>query len=326
MAAGGDDKGLWKALIAGIFANMMVAIAKLVAFLATGSSAMLAESLHSFADSSNQGLLAFGLKRARKAPTQQHPFGYGKERYFWAFLVSILIFALGAVFAIYEGTHKLLHPEPVKDPTWNFIALGIGFVVEAYALRVAWIEFQHFRRDNPGPLIENLKKTKDPTLPTVLFEDSAALVGLIFAAVGVSAAAITGNPVYDAISSILIGVVLLGVSWFLARESHSLLVGESASTKDREAIRDVVDGDEAVMRLVDLLTLQRSPEDVLVALTVEFRDNLRADDIEKAVVRIEAEIRRRVPLAKYIFVEAGCFATSRIAALEAEPPSQSPES
>lgn len=304
-----SKEGVIKALIAGIGANLGIGIAKFVAWFFSGSAAMLAESLHSIADSSNQALLALGLKRSEKAPTEKHPFGYGKERYFWAFLVSIIIFALGSVFAIYEGIHKITdeNPEPVSSPGWIYFALTLGIIFESYALKVAWEEFKHFRAENPGSLMEGLKATKDPTLPTVLFEDAAALVGLVVALAGVTMTLVTGDVIYDGVASIIIGVVLLGVSWFLARESHSLLVGESAMPAAQAAIRKVVDDDPAIESTIELLTLHRGPDHLLVALTLEFKDGLNTGEIETAVTRIEDKIRAEVPESRYIFVEAGSF-------------------
>ena len=306
-APGNHDAGLVKALIAGIVANFLVAVSKFVAFLFTGSSAMLAEALHSFADSSNQGLLALGLKRGAMPASDKHPFGYSVERFFWAFIVSILIFLLGGAFAIYEGTHKLMEPSEIKNPIWSFGALGFGMVVEAFALKVAWEEFKHFRAENPGPVLQALKDCKDPTLPTVLFEDSAALFGLTVAAIGVALTVLTGNPIHDAIATICIGVILVGVAGFLAVESHSLLVGEAASTKDQKRIRDVVTADEAVESVVEMLTLQRGPRDILVALTLDFKDDLQTNDLELAILRIEGEIQAIVPDARHVFIEAGSF-------------------
>ncbi|MCA9322634.1 MAG: cation transporter [Planctomycetes bacterium] len=300
-----DKAGLVRALIAGIAANLALAITKYIAFFFTGSSAMLAEALHSTADCSNQGLLALGLKRAERPPTEEHPLGFGKERYFWAFIVAIMIFAMGSAFAIYEGVHKLIDPSPVRNPGWSYAALTIGLVVEGYALRIAWIEFKEWRKDNPGSILQGLAQTKDPTLPTVLLEDSAALIGLLVALIGVTLTVITGSPTFDAIASIVIGLVLLGVAWFLARESYSLLLGESASQNDRDQVREAVLSDPNVRGLNDLVALQRGPDDVLVLLSVEFVDELDTDELEATVARIEMSIRTRIHGAKRIFIEAG---------------------
>lgn len=302
-----QEAGLKRALIAGIVANFGVAVIKFVAFWFTRSTAMLAESIHSVADSSNQALLFVGLKRSQRPASEAHPFGYTVERYFWTFVVAINIFVLGAVFAIYEGIHKIRAPHPIDDPSWNYIALGLGAIFEFFALRIAWKEFQHWRGSATGPIWSQLRRAKDLSLPTVLFEDTAALLGLTIAAIGIGLAQLTHNGIYDGIASVLIGVVLLAVAWFLATESHSLLIGEAASRIDRTAIQEVVDGEEAVDQLVELTTLQRGPSNILVALVLEFRDELQVPDVERAVQRIEISIRDRVPAARNIFIEAGAF-------------------
>ncbi len=311
MASHDTDAGLRRALFAGIFANLGVAIAKFVAFLMTRSAAMLAESLHSVADSSNQLLLLVGLHRSRRPPDEAHPFGFAAERYFWSFVVSINIFLLGALFAIYEGVRKVLDPHPIHDPVWSYLALALATVFEAYALSVAWREFRHFRRESDGSLLESLRDAKDLSLPTVLFEDTAAILGLAIAATGITLSLVTHDGVYDGIASILIGVILLGVAWFLATESHSLLIGESASRGKRATIRTAVEADPAVRRLVELKTLQHGPGHILVALTLEFADDLSTDGVEDAIVRIERAIRDAEPAARHIFVEAGAFRGSR---------------
>lgn len=305
MAASGGN--VTKALMAGIFANLGVAIAKFVAFLNTGSAAMLAESVHSVADSSNQALLLMGNKRALREPSDSHPFGYGSERYFWTFVVAVNIFLLGAVFAIHEGIEKLQHPHPPSDPTWNYIALGLGMVFEAWALSVAWREFQHWRAGRTDSLWRQMREAKDLALPTVLFEDSAALVGLLVAFGGVLATQLTHDPVYDASASIVIGVVLLGVAVFLAIESHSLLVGEGATTPQREAIHRVVAADPAIRGLVGLKTLYQGPRNLGVALDLEFDDALPVREIERVVERLESAIRAELPQARHIYIEAASF-------------------
>ncbi|MFT7619408.1 MAG: cation diffusion facilitator family transporter [Planctomycetota bacterium] len=308
MSMGGkDNAGIIKALIAGIAANMLVAISKGVAYFFTGSSAMLAESIHSLADSSNQALLALGLKRSAKPATESHQFGYAMERYFWAFMVSILIFLLGGAFALYEGIHKLTDPTPIRNVAWSYGALTFGILVECYALRVAYHEFQEIRAKNPGPLFQVMRETKDPTIPTVLFEDAAAVTGLLVAMIGVTITYYTGNPAYDAIATIVIGVILVGVAWFLARESHSLLVGEAASENDQKLIRELVEGDEDVDRLLELLTLQRGPNSILIALKIDFDDAMRTKGVENAIQRIEDGIRSITPDATHVFIEASSF-------------------
>jgi len=297
-----DDRGIRRALTAGIFANLGVAVAKFVAFTATRSAAMLAESVHSVADSSNQLLLLVGLIRSKKAADRLHPLGYNVERYFWSFVVAVNIFVLGAVVAIYEGVHKLMDPHPPENAIWNFAALSLAVLFEGYALRVAWKEFQHFRRENPGSLWKNLRDAKDLALPTVLFEDTAALLGLLIAAVGIGLSVVTHNGVYDGLASIVIGVVLLAVAWFLATESHSLLIGEGASQKNRQAIVDLVEGDPDVDRIVELVTLQRGPRRIMVLANVEFGDQLDTAGVEAAVTRVRQTVLAAVPEASDVYL------------------------
>jgi cation diffusion facilitator family transporter len=304
MSSQHDDQGIRRALAAGIFANLGVAVAKFAAFLATRSAAMLAESVHSVADSSNQLLLLVGLIRSKKAADRLHPLGYNVERYFWSFVVAVNIFVLGAVVAIYEGVHKILEPHPPENPIWNFLALGLAAIFESAALRVAWREFQHFRRENPGSLWRNLRDAKDLALPTVLFEDTAALLGLLLAAVGVGLAVVTHNGVWDGAASIAIGVVLLSVAYFLASESHSLLIGEGATRKDRATIERVVAADPAVDAIVQLMTLQRGPRCIMVLMDVDFADQLDTADIERTVARLRADIQAAVPAARDIYLSA----------------------
>ena len=304
---GHDDSGIRRALIAGIIANFGVAVVKFVAFSFTHSAAMLAESVHSLADSSNQLLLFVGLKRSKRPATASHPFGFTVERYFWSFVVAVNIFVIGAAVAIYEGIEKLRPPHEIENVMWNFAALGIAAVFETYALRVAWKEFSHWRSTQTGSLWSSLRKSKDLSLPTVLFEDSAALLGLLIATIGISLAQVLHMPQLDGVASILIGVILLGVAWFLAIESHSLLIGEAAPAEDQLRIRNFVGQDQAVERVLDMFTLQRGPNTIIVGLDLEFIDGLETGEIEVAVQRLEKGIKERVPAAKHIFIEASAF-------------------
>jgi len=302
VAAGGNLK---KALIAGILANFGVAVAKLWAFAMTRSAAMLAEGLHSIADSSNQLLLLIGWKRSQRPASDSHPFGYGVERYFWTFVVSINIFLLGAVFAIYEGIQKILHPHEMENVIYNYIALGIGMVFEAYALRVAWNEFKHWRRTQKGSLWQALRDAKDLSLPTVLFEDAAALVGLLIATIGITLSQVLHLPVLDGVASVLIGVVLLVVAWFLSTESYSLLLGEGAGRSERRRIRTILHEEPCIHELLEMGTLQRGPDSMVVALTLRFKAGLQTREIEAAVKRLEERIKTEVPAATHIFIEVG---------------------
>ncbi len=296
--------GLHRALLAGIAANLGVAVAKFVAYSFTHSAAMLAEAVHSVADSTNQLLLLVGWKRSQRGPDETHPLGYSTERYFWSFVVAMNIFVLGAIVAIYEGISKIRHPHPVENVPWIFAALALALIFEGFALRIAWREFRHFRVESEDSLWQSLRNAKDLSLPTVLFEDSAALLGIFIAAVGTLLSLVTHNGLYDGLASLCIGILLLVVAWFLATESHSLLIGESASAEDRRKIEETVEQHPSVDHLLRLTTLHRGPDDLLVAIEADFRDDLTVAELEKEIPRLEESIRSRVPTAKSIFVEA----------------------
>lgn len=298
------DSGLQRALLAGIAANLGVAVAKFTAWSFSHSAAMLAEAVHSVADSSNQLLLLVGWKRSQRPASEEHPMGHSPERYFWSFVVAMNIFVLGAVVAIYEGVSKIHHPHPPENIEWNLGALTLAMIFEGFALRVAWREFRELRTDSRGSLWKRLRQAKDLSLPTVLFEDSAALLGILIAAMGIGLTHFTHDGLYDGLASLFIGCLLLMVAWFLATESHSLLIGESANPKDREAIASIVANHPAVDRLIRLTTLHRGPNDLLVAIEAEFHDHLGVADLEREIPSLEKQIRERIPAAKSIFVEA----------------------
>ena len=300
---GGRD-GAKKAVIAALFGNLGVAISKLVAALLTGSSAMLAETLHSFADTGNQVFLLLGLKLGQRPPDEEHPFGYGRERYFWAFLVALLMFSVGAVFSIYEGISKILHPHPIENAIYSYIALGLAFVFESYALSIAWREFKHWRERNPGSLLQSLKTSKSPTILVVLFEDSAALLGILVAAAGIGLTVALDAPFFDGLASLIIGLILLAAAAFIGWRTRGLLLGEAATVEDRRRIREAVESVPQVERALEVLTLHLGPEEILVNLNVHFRDGLDTDALEEAVDRIEERIRAAVPAAQRIFIEA----------------------
>jgi cation diffusion facilitator family transporter len=299
-----SSSGAKSAVFAALFGNLGVAVAKLVAWTFTGSSAMLAESIHSLADTVNQVFLLLGLRLDKRAPTEEHPFGFGGERFFWAFIVAVSIFTLGAVFSIYEGVHKILHPAPISNVAWAYGALGFAAIFESFALRIAWREFRHWRASNPGSLWQGLRTTKSPTILVVLFEDSAALLGILAAALGIGLTVVTGNTLYDGLASLAIGLILLVVAWFIGWRTRGLLLGEAATPADRERIRDAVTGVDSVVEVVEMLTLHLGPEDILVNLSVNFRDGLTTDEVEEAIDEIETRIREVVPIAHRIFIEA----------------------
>jgi len=298
------DAGANKAVVAALAGNLGVALSKLVAWFFTGSSAMLAETLHSFADTGNQVFLLLGLKLGRRPPDEAHPFGYGRERYFWAFIVALSIFSIGGLFSVVEGLRKIAHPHPIENPALTYVALGIAAVLEGAVLRVAWREFKHWRARNPGPFLQALRTSKSPTILVVLFEDTAALLGILVATVGISLTLITGDAVFDGLASLLIGVILFAAAAFIGWRTRGLLIGEAATEADRRRIQEAVAGVPQVASLLETLTLHLGPEDVLVNLNVHFVDGLSTDDLERAVDEIETRIRAAVPTARRIFIEA----------------------
>ena len=300
VATGGSKK----AILAALFANLGIAIAKFVAFLATGAASMLAESIHSLADTGNQGLLFLGGTRAKRAPSATHPFGYGRERYFWAFVVALVLFSLGALFATYEGIEKLVHPHAIDSPEWAFGVLSVAIVLESFSLRTAVREANKVR-GNLG-WWKFIRTSKSPELPVVLLEDIGALTGLVFALLGVTAATITDEPAFDAIGSIAIGLLLGVIAILLAIETKSLLVGEGASPEEHDAITGAIETAPNVERLIHLRTEYLGPDNLLVATKVDFSAD--ADQrISIAIDELEARIRAAVPHAKLIYVEPDEF-------------------
>ena len=296
-------------ILAAVVANAGIAVAKFVAAGFTGSGAMLSEGIHSLVDTGNAGLLLFGLRRAKRPADDDHPFGHGKELYFWTLLVAVLIFGIGGGMSVYEGVLHVLDPEPPSDPTWNYVVLGVAFLLEGTSLVIA---IRHFLAGKPRgqSFVRAVRRGKDPTVFAVVFEDSAAVLGLLIAFGGVFLGHWLGNPYLDGIASILIGLLLAGVAAWLAWESKGLLVGESALPKDRAAIREAVDDDEAVLGSRPPMTMHLGPDHLMVGLDVHFRDGLSADEIEAAVRRIETAVRERVPTATHVYIEARSLARS----------------
>lgn len=284
-----------RAIIAALAANLGIAVTKFVAFLLTGSSSMLAESVHSVADSGNQGLLLLGGKRAKRAATPDHPFGYGRERYFWAFVVSIVLFTLGGLFALYEAWHKFQHPEPIEGQWWwvPLLVLVVAIGLEGFSFRTAIQESNHVRGRRSWP--EFIRSAKAPELPVVLLEDFAALIGLVLALFGVSFTLITGNGIFDAIGTGLIGVLLVAVAITLAVEMKSLLMGESGTVEHVRAIEDAIVGSPGVHRLIHMRTMHVGPEELLVAAKVAVTTTETGQDIADAINVAELHARQAVP-------------------------------
>jgi cation diffusion facilitator family transporter len=289
-----------KAIFAAFVANLAIAISKFAAFAVTGSASMLAEGIHSVADTGNQGLLFLGGKRARKAPTAEHQFGFGRERYFWAFIVSLVLFTLGSMFAIVEGIEKLIHPEHLDSPVVAYTVLGVAIIAEGLSLRTARREANPLRRGRTWWGF--VRTTKNPELPVVLLEDIGALLGLVFALTGITLAEITGNARWDAAGSIGIGVLLGAIAIVLAIEMKSLLIGEAAMPQVEQRIRDaILDGPE-VSRIIHLRTQHLGPEDLMLATKLEFAAR-HVPEVAAAIDTVEARVRAATPEARLIFVE-----------------------
>ncbi|MFD4989247.1 cation diffusion facilitator family transporter [Streptomyces sp. NPDC058374] len=294
-----------KAIVAALSANLAIAVAKFVAFLFSGSSSMLAESVHSLADSGNQGLLLVGGKRAKRQATPEHPFGYGRERYIYAFLVSIVLFSVGGMFAIYEGYEKIKHPHEIEHWYWPVGVLVFAIIAEAFSFRTAIKESNPLRgKQSWGQFI---RRAKAPELPVVLLEDLGALVGLILALGGVGLALATGNGVWDGIGTLCIGVLLIVIAIVLAAETKSLLLGESAGLEEvRKIEAALVDGD-TVTRVIHMRTLHLGPEELLVAAKLAVQHDDTAAEVAAAINAAEARIREAVPIARAIYLEPDIY-------------------
>ncbi|MGV8885576.1 MAG: cation diffusion facilitator family transporter [Microbacteriaceae bacterium] len=301
MSASGGSK----AIVAALTANLIIAIAKFIAFVVSGSSSMLAESVHSLADTGNQGLLLLGGRKARKKADAQHPFGYGRERYVYAFVVSIILFSIGGVFSIYEGISKLQHPHELVTPALPIAVLLIAIIAEAFSFRTAIIESNHVRGKQGW--VEFIRRAKAPELPVVLLEDFAALIGLVLALVGVSLTIITGDSAWDAIGTLAIGVLLVLVAIVLGIETKSLLVGEGASAEDTIKIRDSINAQPQVEALIHMKTLYLGPDELLVGAKVAFGRTKKLADVAKATNELEAAIRAAVPAARVIYIEPDVY-------------------
>lgn len=294
-----------KAVIAALLANAGIAVAKFAGFAITGSAAMLAEGAHSIADTGNQGLLLLGMKRARRDPDLRRPFGYGLERYFWAFVVALVLFSLGALFSLYEGIEKLRHPHPLESPLVAVVILVVAIFLEAFSFRTAIKE----AREVKGGLSwwGFIHRSRHAELPVVLLEDAGALIGLLFALGGVALAAITHNGVYDAIGTLAIAALLGVIAAVLAVEMKSLLIGERASETDEEKISGAIESVDAIEHLIHLRTLHLGPDEILVAAKIDLRKELSFTEVSDAINEAENQIREVLPAAGIIYLEPDIY-------------------
>ena len=313
------DPGNRKAVMAALLANAGIAVGKFIGFAVTGASSMLAEGVHSVADSGNQALLLWGGSAAQKPATPDHPFGYGRERYFWAFVVALVLFSLGGVFAVYEGVHKLQHPEPLNAPVWAVGILAAGIIMEGFSFRTAVVAARPLKGGRSW--WQFITRTKNPELPVVLLEDLGALLGLVIALVCVSMAWVTGDVRWDAVGSLVIGGLLGVIAVVLALEMKSLLIGEAASEPHREAIGEAVAGAPSVRSLISVRTQHIGPEQLLVGCKVDFDDSLGFEQLTHAIDGVEAAVRARLPeLQVIIYVEPDVLEMARREAGRTPPP------
>lgn len=299
MAAGGSNIAIYGA----IAANLLIAISKFVASFFTGSSAMLAEGIHSLVDTGNGLLLLLGIKRSKQKPDKNHPFGYGKEVYFWSFVVSILIFALGGGFAIYEGVHALQDPHMVEDPTWNYVVLGAAIVFEGTALVVALKTFNKSRAGKSKNLIKNIIRSKDAATFAVIIEDTAAVIGLTVALIGVFLSQILENPYLDGGASVVIGVLLISVATFLAKESKGLLLGESAIPETIAEIDEILNSKSYIKASGIPQTMHFGPDKILLIVEVDLIDDLEFLEAERIIDELRKEIKERKPKIKEVYIQ-----------------------
>ncbi|MFN8148690.1 MAG: cation diffusion facilitator family transporter [Candidatus Nanopelagicales bacterium] len=296
-----STEGGTKAVVAALAANLGIAITKFIAWFMTGSSSMLSEAIHSLADSGNQVLLLVGGKRADREPDEKHQFGYGRTRYVYAFVVSIVLFCLGGLFSIYEGWHKIHDPEELTDPMIAFVVLGIAIVLEGFSFRTAIREANRTR--GARSMYRFVRDARQPELPVVLLEDFGALIGLVFALIGVSLAVFTGDARWDGVGALAIGSLLLVIAVFLALEMSSMLVGESAVPEQTEAIRTAIESEPLVASIIHLRTLHTGPDEILVAAKIAVAHDDTAQAVAQAIDGAESRVREAVPQARWIYLE-----------------------
>lgn len=296
--AGSSKKAIYAALVG----NSLIAVTKFAAAGYTGSAAMMSEGIHSLVDTGNQVLLLYGIKRSNRPASAEFPFGHGKEIYFWSFVVAMLIFALGGAVSIYKGWQHLLHPAPISNIGINYAVLGFAIIFESVAL---WIALREFNRSRGSrSIMQAVTRGKDPTLFVVVFEDTAALLGLIIALVGIFLFQLTGNPTFDAIASIGIGIVLVLTAFVLALESKNLLIGESADPEIVAGIKKLLDQDPRIRAVNEVATLHMGPDFIVVTVSVDFVDDMSADQVETNVTQFNKEIKAIDPRVKRVFIEA----------------------
>jgi cation diffusion facilitator family transporter len=298
--------GTRKVIYAAILANLGIAAAKFVVAGLTGSAAMLAEGIHSAVDTGNELLLLIGENMSEREPDQRHPFGYGKAVYFWALIVALSIFTLGGGMSILNGVQRLRHPEPLADPFWNYVVLAVAAVFEAYSWNVSRRALNRYRR--PGAnLWQAVRASKDASVFTVFIEDSAALLGLAVAALGIGLGQLFDSPWFDPAASILVGLVLIGAAFTLARETGALLVGESMRPEQLKRLCAIFESDPNIASVRDLLTMQLGPSEVLLTVAVRFNRGMTIDEVEQAIEQLERKVQAQFPQVRHIYFESGAL-------------------
>ena len=293
--------GSTRAIVAALLANAGIAVAKFVGYVITGSSSMLAEAVHSVADTSNQALLLFGQRQARREADSLHPFGYGRSRYFYSFVVALVLFSLGSVFALYEGYHKIAHPAELTSPLVAVAILVVAILLESYSFRTAMVESRPLKGN--GSWWRFIRTSRNPELPVVLLEDTGALIGLVLALTGVGLTVLTGNPVWDGIGTAAIGLLLGVIAVILMIEMHSLLIGEGATSGEDKAIRAALEQTEHVDRLIHIRTQYLGPEELLVAAKIALAPSTDLATVASTIDAAEAAVRAAVPAARVIYLE-----------------------
>lgn len=296
--ASGSKKVIYAALIA----NGIIAVVKFIAAAVTGSSAMFSEGIHTSVDTGNQLMLLLGLRMAKKPADKLHPFGYGKEIYFWSFIVAIMVFAIGAGISIYEGIHSVMDPHPIQNAVVSYAVLGSAMVITGIAWYFAWKEFNRIKKDRG--YFETVQKEKNPTTFVVLFEDSAAILGLVVAMTGIAVSQWTGMPVFDGIASIIIGLILATTAGWLAYETKGLLIGESADPLILQKVDSIVNSFEEIESVNETLTLHMGPNFILLNISVDFKNELSSQEVEKSTKELTDKIKSTIPLIKRIFIES----------------------
>ena len=293
--------GSTRAILAALAANAGIAVAKFIGFLITRSSSMLAEAVHSVADTSNQALLLLGQRRARREATELHQFGYGRSRFFYSFVVALVLFSVGAIFALYEGYHKVSHPQPLTSPMVAIGILVVAIGLETYSFRTAVVESRPLK--GSGSWWQFIRRSRNPELPVVLLEDTGALLGLVFALLGVGLTILTGNPIWDGVGTMLIGALLAVIAVILMVEMHSLLIGEGATGEELAAIQSALEGTDRVGRVIHLRTQYLGPEEMLVGAKIALAPTTDLATVAAAIDRAEAAVRAAVPAATLIYIE-----------------------